>query len=61
MKQYYLNPQIGKVRYPLSIHDGKDTYRDGSPFWGIVCISNKRNLKRKIKELMAEGYVEGKP
>jgi len=61
MKYYYLWPQIGRVRYPLAYHDGKETHKDGSPFWGMECISNKKKLRRRVMELIAQGYAEGKP
>ncbi|TXG76179.1 hypothetical protein E6Q11_05100 [Candidatus Dojkabacteria bacterium] len=57
-KSYYVQHNVGRTRYCLSYHNGYDTHKDGSPFYGIYSISNKKALNRKIKELKAKGYVE---
>ena len=57
-KAYYVMCNVGKARYLLNYHDGHSTHADGSPFWGAACISNKRELARRIQELHKQGYVE---
>ena len=57
-KTYYTQNNIGKVKYTISYHDGLLNYNDGSPFYGIYCFSNKREYRKRLKELIADGYVE---
>ena len=57
-KAYYVMHNVGKAKYLLNYHDGHSTHGDGSPFWGAACISNKRELARRIQELTRQGYVE---
>lgn len=58
MKQFYINPQIGKVKYSASTYDGIDTYKDGSPFWGITTAKNKKDFTKKVNELKKSGFTE---
>jgi len=57
-KVYYEQHGIGKTKYSVSYHDGKDTHNDGSPFFGIALFSNKKGLAAFIKGLKAQGYKE---
>jgi hypothetical protein len=50
-KQFRIDPQIGRVRYPVSTYDGESHHGDGSPFWGISCFNNKRKMERYIREM----------
>ena len=50
--------QMGSSKYSVDFHDGKQTHRDGSPFWGIALFSNKRKLAAFVAELRRKGYVE---
>lgn len=49
---------VGAVKYLLNFHDGINTYKDGSPFYDIICYNNKKKLNAKIKELLLLGYKE---
>ena len=49
---------IGKAKYTVSKHDGKQTHKDGSPFYDIAIFKNKKALDDYIKKLKKEGYVE---
>lgn len=58
MKTFYIQHNIGKVKYVVSFHNGVDKHKDGSPFFGINCISNKKKLKQFTDELKKDGYTE---
>lgn len=58
MKKYNIKHGIGKARYVLNFHDGVSTHKDGSPFWDMRIFSNQRDLYRKEKELVADGYIK---
>jgi len=57
-KLFNIQHNIGRVKYVLNFHDGIQTHKDGSPFWGIFTFSNKKLLNNKIKQLKKEGYRE---
>lgn len=57
-KSYHIQENIGKSRYVVNFHDGVKTHRDGSPFFDVHIVSNKRTLIRFVKGLKADGYVE---
>jgi hypothetical protein len=58
MKLYTTMHGIGSSKYSISAHNGKDFYKDGSPFYGIELFKNKKKYEAKIKQLRAEGYRE---
>lgn len=60
MKKYYLMYNIGAVKYVLNFHDGVSTHDDGSEFWDVLLSNNQKVIKRKIAELKAQGYKEGR-
>jgi hypothetical protein len=57
-KQFRTQLNIGRVKYTISDHDGISTHKDGSPFFGIYCFSNKKKFQAKIKKLLSENYQE---
>lgn len=57
-KTFYRQDNIGRAKYTVSSHNGVDTHKDGSPFFGINIFSNKKKLKQFIDSLIADGYVE---
>jgi len=57
-KYYYRTDNIGKAKYTVSSHDGIQTHKDGSPFYGIAIFKNKKKLAEHIKQLEADGYKE---
>lgn len=57
-KTFYIQKNIGQSKYVLNYHDGIETHKDGSPFFGIYIFSNIRELNKKIKELRSLGYQE---
>lgn len=58
-KRYYIQNNVGKVKYAVSYHNGVEKHLDGSPFFGVRCISNKKALVEFEKQLISEGYVYG--
>lgn len=56
MKTFYQQDNIGKAKYTISYHNGIDTYKDGSPFFGIAIFKNKVKLKQFTNELLSNGY-----
>lgn len=58
MKSYYVQYNIGHAKYCLSFHDGKQTYPDGSPFFGIAIFKNKKALAQHEKSLISDGYTK---
>jgi len=58
LKVYNVMFNVGKAKYVINTHNGVDTHKDGSKFFGIECFSNKVKFNKKIKQLKAEGYVE---
>ena len=58
MKKFTVNPQIGSVKYSVSICDGATTHTDGSEFWGIRTFRRKSNMIGFIKTLISLGYKQ---
>lgn len=57
-KVYYIMHNVGKAKYVLNFHDGVQTHKDGSPFFGINIFKNKKKLAAEIKRLTELGYKE---
>ena len=57
MKVFNIMHNIGKAKYVVNSHDGVQTHKDGSPFFGIKIFKNKRDLNCFIKKLLNEGYI----
>jgi hypothetical protein len=57
-KNYYVRNNVGKARYVVNFHDGVKTHADGSEFYDIRIVNNKRKLNATIAELRRSGYVE---
>ena len=58
MKTFYRRDNIGKAKYTISFHDGIDTHKDGSPFFGIATFKNKVKLHKFTNELLSNGYTQ---
>lgn len=58
VKRFYLQYNIGKVKYLVSYHKDDSKYRDGSDFFHIATFKNKVKLNDFIKDLEKEGYIE---
>ena len=57
MKRYYEQWMGGKIKYTVNFHDGVQTHKDGSPFYGVAVFKNKRNKNDFVKRLVSEGYT----
>ena len=57
-KQYYEQHGIGKAKYTVSKHDGKQKHKDGSDFYDIAIFKNKKDLAKYIDDLKKQGYTE---
>ena len=57
-KSYKLQGGIGKAKYTVSFHDGKKTHKDGSKFYDMKILKNKKDLKNFITDLTKDGYKE---
>ena len=55
---FYIQKNIGRSKYVLNYHDGIQTHKDNSPFFGIEIFSNIKKLNNRIKELRLLGYQE---
>lgn len=58
MKRYYIQYNVGKVRYLVNYHNGIAKHDDGSDFFDMAAISNKVKLKTFIDSLVCKGYKE---
>ena len=57
-KRFYQQDGIGKAKYTISYHDGKQKHKDGSDFYGIKTFRNKQDLEKFRAELLKKGYRE---
>lgn len=57
-KTFYEQHNIGKAKYTVISHDGKETHKDSSLFFGIAIFRNKKKLKSHIDDLKKQGYTE---
>lgn len=55
-KVFRVNPQIGKVKYSISSHDGVKKHKDGSDFFDIETFKNKVDLEKAIKNYTSKGF-----
>ena len=57
-KRFYQQDGIGRAKYTISYHDGKSKHKDGSDFYGIQILKNKKDLEKFRSELLKKGYRE---
>jgi len=55
-KVFNIMYNVGRSKYVINDHDGVQTHKDGSKFFGIYLFKNKEKFKKKIKELKENGY-----
>ena len=58
-KRFKRQDGIGKAKYTISYHDGKQKHKDGSDFFGIQTFKNKKDLAKFVNALHKGGYVYG--
>lgn len=56
MKMFYVQTNIGRVKYVVNYHDGCKKHRDGSNFFDIATFKNKKKLASFISDLKNNGY-----
>lgn len=56
-KNFNIALGIGSAKYVINYHDGVQTHRDGSPFYGIKIFGNKRKANSEINSLLRQGYT----
>ena len=61
MKTYYTQNNIGKAKYVVNYHDGVETHKDGSPFFGIRIFKNQVDFGKCLLELHDKGYKYKRP
>ena len=57
-KRFRQQDGIGKSKYTISYHDGKQKHKDGSDFFGIQIFKNKKDLETFRNTLLKKGYIE---
>jgi hypothetical protein len=57
-KRFYQQDGIGKAKYTISYHDGKQKHKDGSDFYGIQIFRNQKDLEKFRTALLKKGYRE---
>jgi len=48
---------VGKSKYVVNFHDGEKTHPDGSKFYDIKILRNKKALASFIRQLKRDGYT----
>jgi hypothetical protein len=57
-KRFKRQDGIGKAKYTISYHDGKQKHKDGSDFYGIQIFRNQKDLEKFRTALLKKGYRE---
>jgi len=57
-RTYNVQYNIGKAKYVVNFYDGVRTHKDGSKFYDMRILKNKKDLKKFFCKLRDEGYVE---
>ena len=57
-KRFKVGFNIGKAKYVISHHDGRQKHKDGSDFFGISIYKNKKAFEKGQEDLRKKGYIE---
>jgi len=57
-KRFRQQDGVGKAKYTISYHDGKQKHKDGSDFFGIQIFKNKKDLETFRNALLKKGFIE---
>jgi len=57
-KTFYIQDNIGTVKYTVNYHDGIKKNRDGSNFSDLATFKNKKKRDIFVKDLLKKGYIE---
>jgi hypothetical protein len=58
MEVYYIQRNVGKVKYVVNYHDGQKKHPDGSPFYDVQTYKNKKTMENFITLLVRQGYTQ---
>lgn len=58
MKTYYIQYNIGKVKYVVNHSDETKFYPDESEFFDVALFKNKKKLNQFVKNLQDQNYIE---
>ena len=58
MKTFYIQYNVGKIKYLVNYHNGVKTHPDGSPFFDIATPKNKKDLREFTQNLIKQGYLK---
>lgn len=58
MKRFKIRYDVGAVKYSVSFHDGEKKHRDGSDFFDLKIVKNKKELSKFVSNLKSQGYTE---
>ena len=58
MKIFTVVHDTVRRRYYISFHDGVQVHKDGSPFYDLRIVKNKKDLKLFTNKLLTNGYKE---
>ena len=56
-KRFNVKYNVGKAKYLLSYHDGKQKHKDGSDFFDVMIYQNKKEFEKAQQELLRKGYI----
>ena len=57
-KEYNVRMNVGSAKYLVSYHNGFETHKDGSSFFGVKIFKNKKKMDSFLKKLKGQGYNE---
>ena len=57
-KRFKVGFNIGKAKYVISHHDGREKHKDGSDFFGISIYKNQKAFEKGQEDLKKKGYIE---
>ena len=52
-----MQQNVGNAKYLVNFADGKKTHKDGSRFYDIKILTNKKDLASFIRQLKLDGYI----
>lgn len=57
MKRYYIQSNVGMIKYLVNYHDGVKKHEDGSDFFDIAIFKSKQQLKIFENTLLVNEFV----
>ena len=58
VKRFNTMTNVGRAKYIVSFHDGVQNHSDGSDFFGMKILKNKKKFNEFIRSLINDGYIE---